>query len=57
MAITKNFDDFQLIWSGNENNAKLLVENNADVNAKGDDDRTPLHLTGMNGNRFFLAKI
>lgn len=38
---------------GRENIAKLLIENGADVNAKGEDEFTPLFQSTRNGNKIF----
>lgn len=41
---------------GHENVTKLLIENGADVNARNDDNRTPLFYSVTNGI-FSLPKI
>lgn len=49
---------YQNIWFlGHENIAKLLMENNADLNAKDDYGETPLHKCAEYGKRAFLSNF
>lgn len=39
-----------LLFQGQENIAKLLIDNGANVDIKGENDRVPLHDAAANGN-------
>lgn len=44
---------FYCLNLGREQIAKLLIEKGGEVNAKGSDERTPLHQAAIYGNKIF----
>lgn len=44
---------FYCFFLGRKNIVKLLIEKGADVNAKGEAERTPLQQSARNGNKMF----